>query len=286
MNRYEIMWSIGIYTGKSLFDLAPPDGVVNPVLTHRDVDDVSAAFVADPFMISVSGSWYMFFEVFNRETSKGEIGLAVSKDGFDWKYKQIILSESFHLSYPYVFEFDNDYYLIPETINARSVRLYKASSFPTSWSYVCSLIEERSADSSIFYFDNKWWLFTCPTLYQNYRLCLYFAESLTGPWKEHPASPVVEQNKRIARPAGRVVIFNDKIVRFAQDCAPFYGMQVRAFEVSELTAETYIEREHESSPILTPSGKGWNKWKMHHIDPHLLPNREWIACVDGYNKLQ
>jgi len=279
------MWSIGIYSGDSLFSLAPPASVVNPVLTCQDVNDVLAAFVADPFMISVSGSWYMFFEVLNQKTNKGDIGLAVSKDGFDWRYRQIILSEPFHLSYPYVFEFGNEFYIIPETVNANSVRLYKANFFPTSWSYVCSLVEGSCADPSIFYFDNKWWLFTCPTPYQHYSLRLYFAERLSGPWKEHPASPIVEQDKRIARPAGRVVTLNDKIVRFSQDCAPFYGMRVRAFEISKLTPETYIECEHKSSPILTPSGKGWNKWRMHHIDPHLLPNGKWIACVDGCNKL-
>jgi len=276
------MWSIGICTGKSLFELGSPNEFVNPVLTRLDVNDVSAAFVADPFMISVVGSWYMFFEVYNRETDKGEIGLAVSQDGFEWKYRQIILSEPFHLSYPHVFEFNNEYYLIPETINTRSVRLYKASSFPTSWSYVCTLLEGESADSSIFYFDDKWWLFTCP---RDYRLGLYFAENLGGPWTEHPASPIIENDKRIARPAGRVIVLDNKIIRFAQDCAPFYGMQVRAFEISELTTGTYFEREHESSPILTPSGKGWNKWRMHHIDPHQLPDGNWIACVDGCSKL-
>lgn len=279
------MWTIGIYSGDSLFSLAPPDSFANPVLTRQDVDDVSATFVADPFMISVSDGWYMFFEVLNQKTNKGEIGLAVSRDGFEWKYKQIILSEPFHLSYPYVFEFGGEFYLIPETVNADSVRLYKANFFPTSWSYVCSLIKGIYADSSIFYFDNRWWLFTCTTPYQHHSLRLYFAEKLSGPWREHPASPIVEQDRRIARPAGRVVILSDKIIRFAQDCAPFYGMRVRAFEISELTPQTYTECEQESSPILTPSGQGWNKWRMHHIDPHLLPNGKWIACVDGCSKL-
>ncbi len=106
------------------------------------------------------------------------------------------------------------------------------------------IVSGISADSSIFYFDDKWWLFTCPTLYRDYRLCLYFAENLCGPWKEHPASPIVEQDKRIARPAGRVVVLNDKIIRFAQDCAPFYGMRVRPFEISVLTSETYFEHIH------------------------------------------
>src|SRR2546422_3157213 len=50
-------WSIGIYTGASPFKLNAPSRVRNPVLTSRDVSDVRAAFVADPFMIKTNGSW-------------------------------------------------------------------------------------------------------------------------------------------------------------------------------------------------------------------------------------
>ena len=32
---------------------------------HRDVTDVSALFVADPFMIRRDEFWYLFFEVYN-----------------------------------------------------------------------------------------------------------------------------------------------------------------------------------------------------------------------------
>jgi hypothetical protein len=35
---------------------------------------------------------------------EGEIGLATSEDGLKWDYKQVVLNEPFHLSYPYVFE--------------------------------------------------------------------------------------------------------------------------------------------------------------------------------------
>ncbi|WP_026734474.1 hypothetical protein [Fischerella sp. PCC 9605] len=45
-------WSIGIYIGKSLFDLYSPDQQKNPFLTRRDVSDVRAGFVADPFMLN------------------------------------------------------------------------------------------------------------------------------------------------------------------------------------------------------------------------------------------
>ena len=54
-------YSIGILGGTSPFDLKEVPGVRNPVLTHKDVTDVSAAFVADPFMVQADGKWAMFF---------------------------------------------------------------------------------------------------------------------------------------------------------------------------------------------------------------------------------
>ena len=45
----DLMWSIGIYTGDSPFQLRAPANKPNPVLSQTDVTDVSAEFVADPF---------------------------------------------------------------------------------------------------------------------------------------------------------------------------------------------------------------------------------------------
>src|SRR3954468_4215816 len=120
------MWSIGIYSGDSPFALRPMPQARNPVLTPNEVSDVTAAFVADPFMIRSDGEWYLFFEVMNSVTGKGEIGLAQSVDGVSWEYQQIVLSEDFHLSYPYVFEWNGSHYMIPETLSRGVVSLYRA----------------------------------------------------------------------------------------------------------------------------------------------------------------
>jgi len=88
------------------------------VLTAGDIVDVRAAFVADPFMILRKGVWYLFFEVLRDYTRTGEIGLAVSEDLVRWLYQKIVLRESFHLSYPHVFEWEGSYYMVPETIGA------------------------------------------------------------------------------------------------------------------------------------------------------------------------
>src|SRR5437762_1107483 len=98
------MWSIGIYTGASPLRLRPAGGGVNPILQRAHVGDVTAGFVADPFLVRRGGVWNMFFEVLNHATERGEIGLATSSDGFGWTYQQIVLFEPFHLSNPHVFE--------------------------------------------------------------------------------------------------------------------------------------------------------------------------------------
>lgn len=275
------MWSIGIYTGHSPFQLQPPADKTNPVLTCADVTDIPAEFVADPFMLNHAGRWYMFFEVMNSETRRGEIGLATSDDAFNWSYEQIVVNEPFHLSYPYVFEWQGDYYMIPETLGASAVCLYKAEDFPARWSLQRKLLDGSHADPSILYFDNLWWLFVCAPPYGHDVMRLYFARDLEGPWKEHPRSPGIRNDKCRARPAGRILQVDQRIIRFAQDCTPDYGTAVRAFEISELTRTRYVEVENEHSPILSPAKHGWNGSGMHHLDAHLQSDSNWIACVDG-----
>jgi len=266
-----------MYNGTSPFDLQP----AQPVLTKDDVTDIPADFVADPFMLRRDDTWHMFFEVMNSETQRGEIGLATSTDTLAWSYQGIVLKEPFHLSYPYVFEWQDDVYMIPETLGAGAVCLYKADAFPSRWSMSARLIEQAFADPSIFRFRDLWWIFACATPYQHDRLVLYYASDLNDPWTQHPKSPLIRADKCRARPAGRILNFNNRRFRFAQDCTPHYGSSVRAFEISELTTDTYAETEYKQNPILKASGHGWNTSGMHHIDAQQLPDGKWLACVDG-----
>jgi len=276
------MWSVGIYAGDSLFRLEPAAGVTNPVLSPRDITDVSAECVADPFMIWVDGTWYMFFEVLNRVLGRGVIAYATSADALHWSYQHVVIEEPFHLSYPYIFEWQGEYLMVPETLKAGSVRLYKATSFPGSWTFAGTLIDRVGADPSPFQYGGKWWMFLCPLPYRHDALHLYMADQPYGPWTEHPFSPIVRGNCSIARPAGRVLASNGRVMRFAQDCYPVYGSRVRAFEILKLSEDDYVEAAAGDGPILGPSGAGWNGRGMHHLDAHPIRDGSWIACVDGH----
>lgn len=262
----ESEWSIGIYTGESVFDLIPY--TENPVLTG---EDVNAEFVADPFIIK-DDKWYMFFEVFS---DQGDIGLAVSEDGLNWEYGGIVVDEEFHLSYPYVFRFEEEYYMIPESNEDESIRLYKAVNFPTEWEFVKELIKGKEyVDPSLLYSNGYYWIFVSDT--GNDDLYLFYSEDILGEWTEHPMSPVIKGDANIARPAGRVLVEDDKIVRFAQDDKLFYGGKVRGFEITKLTTAEYEEEEIDF--MLKGKGIGWSRKGMHHID---YSNEEGIAAVDG-----
>lgn len=275
-------WSIGIYEGTTLLNLADPKEISNPVLTGKDVDDIDATFVADPFMLSSHGKWFMFFEVFNRNTSQGDIGYAKSENGKKWHYQKIIIDEKFHLSYPYVFEWDNNYYLVPESQQDFSVRLYKAISFPDKWQYIGNLLSgHKYADPSLFRYANKWWMFASTG--NNNVLNLYFSEDLFTGWLPHPMNPIIKFNGHIARPGGKVVIYNDKLYRLTQDCKPIYGNQVFGFQISKLSTTEYEEKLLSNLPLITKTNNLWNALGMHTLDPHKLENK-WIAAVDGRNK--
>jgi hypothetical protein len=272
------VWSVAIYRGGTPLDLFPgPDAAV-PALAAGDVTDMAAHFVADPFLIFAENKWHMFCEAMDARTEHGAIVLADSADAADWTYREIVLQERFHLSYPYVFQQEGEYYMVQETLGAGAVLLYRASAFPYGWQAAATLVRTPLGDPSVFFFDNRWWLFGCR---DNATLCLYHAGELTGPWQEHPKSPVVRGDFRHARPAGRVIPWDGGLLRYAQDCSSDYGVRVWPFRITRLSTDDYAE-EAAGGPVTGPGAYFWNRCGMHHVDPHPTADGQWLAAVDGW----
>lgn len=277
-------WTIGIYRSGSPFHYNALQGWINPLFRAEDVTDVPAKFVADPFLVKEADTWNLFFEVYNLDTQQGDLAVATSGNTWTWKYQKLIIDEPFHLSYPYVFKSGDDYYLIPESFEANSIRLYKADEFPTKWSFVKTLVEGRDyVDNSIVFYHDKWWLFSSVTT--NDKLYLHYADTLTGPWLEHPQSPIVVDDLHKARPSGRMIVYDGKLYRFTMDVNPPVGThQVMAYEITEITPTRYTEQLAQETPVLVASGSGWNGQAMHQLDPVQVDDDSWIASVDGFGK--
>ena len=276
------LWSVSIYSGDSPLCLKSEKSIPVPALTANDVTDIPAEFVADPFMIQDDNVWYLFVEIMNSETKLGEIGLATSQDGVVWEYQCVVLKEQYHLSYPFVFKYQNEYFMVPETLGANAVRLYIAEDFPYNWKFVSNITTGKFADPTLFYHNDLWWMFAS-RFPNSDTLNLFYAENLLDTFIQHPMSPLIENDNRRARPAGRINSEDGSLIRLCQDCFPVYGSRVRAFEITELSTKIYSERELPQSPVLHESATNgqWNTRGMHHMDAHKTGNGKWLACVDG-----
>ncbi len=269
--------------------LRPSPDAVNPVLTAADVTDYGRAeAVADPFVFATaSGEWHMFFEVYNQDADPtAVIGHATSPDGGrSWAYDRVVLRTDLHLSFPYVFQWKGSHYLVPDSWDksgdASAVRLYEARDFPYGWTEVAAILspDRPMSDAVVFRWRDRWWALAG----DERNLYAFHSPTLrTDDWEPHDENPVVRNRPRAARPGGRPIVRDDRILLFLQECTDAYGERLRAFAITELSPERYDDAELDSSPTLEASDSpvGWNSGKMHHIDPW-FDGTTWRCAVDG-----
>lgn len=273
-------WSFGLYQGKSLQSLQAITDF--PILSSSHFIQDSVAFVADPFYIKWSGTHLIYFEMYLWKIRKGVIGVATSDNLLDWEYSSIVLEEPFHLSYPHVFIYDGDLYMLPETIGAGCMRLYKAISYD-KFELVHEFIPGIWGDSTLVYYNNLWWLFTCPDPLKNSTLELFYSSNLKNNWFRHPLSPIIAMDKSKARPAGKVFCYNDSLYRFAQDCQISYGRAIRCYKIDCLSTCDYLEHSLSlgDAPILNGQNSEWSFWGNHHIDIIQRDDNGFLCVVDG-----
>ncbi len=280
-------YSIGIAVAPDPFAIpAVLPELEHPALDADSVPDLATAYTADPFLFRDRDRWHMFYELLQTHPRRGCIGWAESVDGRSWTHVGIALAEPFHLSYPHVFEWEGRKLMVVESYRIGEVRLYEARDFPRDWEPVATLVRKPLVDPSLVRHNDRWWLFASTPNHRD--LHLFHSERLEEGWQEHPASPVVRNDLRIARPAGRFLHYQDRLWRVAQDCYPRYGSATRLFEIVELAPETYADREHPDSPLLRAGLVPWAELGMHHYDASPMPDDSghWLVVVDGNRRAQ
>jgi hypothetical protein len=77
-----------------------------------------------------------FLQVMDAYTGQGDIELTPSRNALSWAYRQIVLDEPFRLSFPYGFEWEREYYMIPESSEVNAIRLYETDPFSSNESKI------------------------------------------------------------------------------------------------------------------------------------------------------
>lgn len=295
-------WSVGVFYGDSPFSLKPIERVnigcdekaawpiANPVFTCASVSNSGfySNFVADPFLFAQEDALYLFFEMKNSITMQGDIGVARSIDkGATWQHLGIALDEEWHLSYPYVFDYNGQIFLMPEGSAKGDLRLYRADEFPLKWKLEKIIMRKPLVDSFITNYNNKFWLFGSDHsgigTKKNGQLEIWYSSSPLGPWKPHRKNPIYNTDKSTgARNGGRPFEYKGNLYRIGQDCGDTYGRRIRVFKIKILNENEFSEKE---VPLgLEEPVKGRNAWngaRYHHLDVQRLSSGEWIGIMDG-----
>ncbi|MBN7817510.1 glucosamine inositolphosphorylceramide transferase family protein [Algoriphagus pacificus] len=202
------------------------------------------SFWADPFPIEKDKKTWVFFEDFKYHSNKGKISVA------EWDGKKMIdpkdvLEEEWHLSYPFIWVENNEFYLIPESGEIGKLFIYKALEFPFKWTKVEVFFEGEAYDPTLIKVEDRYWLFVNQRPHKGtsafVELYAYYSASLLEPkWIAHSLNPIVS-DVNSSRPAGRIFQKGGKLFRPAQDSGLRYGHKVKIQEILNLTPEEYKE---------------------------------------------
>lgn len=199
---------------------------------------------ADPFPVARDGKVFVFVEEQRHVDPKAHLAvLELGPRGLVGA-SRTILSSDHHLSYPFVFEHEGHWYMMPESAQARSVELFRATRFPDEWERVGPVLTDIAAvDPTLAEIDGRWWLFVATRIKGSSdasALHLYHGRSPLGPWTAHRYNPV-KIDVRGARPAGRLFRLGGHWYRPGQNGAPRYGSGIVVHRIDEISPTRFRE---------------------------------------------
>lgn len=243
-------------------------------------------FWADPFPVVEGQRRFVFVEEYLYETGRAHISVFDLPEhergpaaGFPATRPEPVLSLDHHLSYPFIFRWKDEWFMIPESGARDRVIAYRARDFPGGWEEAELLLEGPClADSTLWRQGDVWWLFAARQGDRvdslDEELHLFRASSPFGPWTAHRKNPV-KIDARSARPAGQLFAVGGELYRPAQDCAGAYGSAIVINRVRELGTSRYVE---DTAARVEPA------WRPGLVGTHTLNFAPGLLVVDGVRR--
>lgn len=178
---------------------------------------------ADPLLIEYKGRLFVFCEAFNKKKNIGELAVMECVDG-NWTNPKVVISNKYHMSYPFVFNYEGIYYMIPESAENNSLELYICHKFPYIWEKKCNLLENtKLADPTVIMKGKQIYLYAYTEKKGEYVGYLYNVDPIQG------LCSLLHTKQYLAnegRPAGPVIPTSEYYIRSSQDSRIMYGQSI------------------------------------------------------------
>lgn len=258
-------WQVA-YTQGQWPELDWPHAMIIPNEPH--------CFLADPFIFQHEGKQYLLAEELDYRVGQGHI-VAYELTEKGPQRLGIALAEQFHVSFPYLFRYQDKIYLCPETSASGDIRIYESIRFPLEWRQVQVAMRSVSAvDTMIMKFEDRWWLLTnidsANAGDHASELHVFSADQpITDQWQPHPDNPVLFDASRARN--GGLVRDGATLYRISQLNGFFqYGTGVAIQKIAQMTQTAYNEVHVQTiRPDFLPGLAGSH---------HLSQDGDWFAC--------
>jgi hypothetical protein len=223
-------------------------GMPYDLLRWRDLTPLTPdrdRYWGDPFLIQRDERYYVFVEEKLYATGRGRIACLTLDPAGMLLTHQVVLEREYHLSYPFVFDYAGDLFMMPETAGNRTIELYRCTRFPDQWEPAAVLMRDVYAvDATLVEHEGRCWMFANvkdPGGSSLNALHLFWASSpLDQSWTAHPLNPVV-LDIASSRPAGKLFRKDGELIRPSQDSSRRYGGALKFNRVLELGETAYRE---------------------------------------------
>lgn len=99
---------------------------------------VEGMWYADPLLFWHQGKRWLFCEAFDMAQGRGAIAVSDFDELDRPNPPRVVLKEEYHLSFPTVFEWNGNVWMIPESGENHTLNLYRCTAFPTEWERVAA----------------------------------------------------------------------------------------------------------------------------------------------------
>lgn len=241
------------------------------------IPNPNGGYYADPFVIQNNTENYLFVEKFIWTHKKGVIDcFKISESSLT--HLGTVLESEHHLSFPYVFKYNDNFYMTPEQYQSCCISLYQSLEFPYKWTKISDIKTNINAvDPIVFFFNGIWWLLCnvdssdlnehCSELHLFYSRCLFSSD-----WKSHSSNPVISDSQQ-ARNGGFFVEDNLLYRVFQYHKIDNYGYGFGISHICEITIDNYEEKViHRTC----------DKWFKGAVGGHTFNRNNKLSVFDYY----
>jgi hypothetical protein len=258
------IWRVGVVEARMAALLKP--GALGKAAVRWFPDEGALRFLADPFGVWRGGKLYVFGETYDYRDRVGAIEVLIFDVDLNFIERRPVLSEPWHLSYPFIVEDAGETWMLPEAHRSGALTLYRCEHWPDRWAAHTEIkLDAVAIDATPVRHDGRWWLFYTPATTKAAKvsnLHVAYADRLTGPWTPHPLNPV-RVDAASSRPGGTPVVVDGKLVLPMQDCTATYGGAIRPLTVAKLTTTAFEATAGEA--ITAPRSFGAYREGLHTL---------------------